>query len=275
MAIAFDSQASVLNSMSWSHTCSGANRILFVGLVISAASPTVSSMTYGGVAMTQIGSKQEINSNSAFLYYLLNPASGANTVSYSAGGSPSSYAGFSSSYNGVKQSGQPDAGNGNVVSNSASITEGVTTVADGCWMVMMAAASLGTISAGTGANMVTSIHNNAAIFDTGGQLTPAGAYTMTLNAGSGSNWPFLVASFSPNPPVAYTMVCASGSYSLTGGNNFIGRFYTLACQAGAYALTGNPVILRIAGWLAQAKSAASWITRSKSSATWYNQQKSP
>ena len=40
-------------SLTWSHTCAGANRILFVGFLSNG---TVTGVTYNGVAMTQVGS---------------------------------------------------------------------------------------------------------------------------------------------------------------------------------------------------------------------------
>ncbi len=68
-------------SHSWSHTCSGVNRCLYVGLSFNGGSgyPTNVSVTYNGVAMTKLYG----TSGSTFLYLfrLVNPASGVNTIS--------------------------------------------------------------------------------------------------------------------------------------------------------------------------------------------------
>lgn len=83
MALAFDATSTsgaTGTSLSWSHTCTGNNRFLVVGLSSRSAlgSPAV---TYAGVAMTLHDSQTGATGGNAYWYYLAAPASGSNTVS--------------------------------------------------------------------------------------------------------------------------------------------------------------------------------------------------
>lgn len=117
MAVAFDAVgpsaagASSLGSTSltWSHTCTGSDRCLIVGVALS---PTASdagfatTATYNGVAMTSIGLVHSAGNTSGYvqMFRLAGPATGANTVAVTAtGGTPDALSGGSVSFTGVDQ----------------------------------------------------------------------------------------------------------------------------------------------------------------------------
>ena len=102
-------------SATWSHTCSGANRLLVLGFV--ATGVTVSSVQYAGVNMTLIDN----NSETSF-YYLINPTLGANNIVVSCG--EGGFLGIANSYNGIKQSSPLDA---HAFVNNATTTTVATT----------------------------------------------------------------------------------------------------------------------------------------------------
>jgi hypothetical protein len=84
VALAFDActmdQHGSATSNTFSHTCSGSDRILYVFLN-TRFSDLSTGVTYGGVAMTKLGFVNDPNSlTSATLYRLVDPASGANNV---------------------------------------------------------------------------------------------------------------------------------------------------------------------------------------------------
>jgi hypothetical protein len=88
MALAFDAvasgQANGTGPFTFSHTTSGANRLLVVGILIHAGGGlTVTAVTYNGVAMTVIPSSEVIGTYAVSMYSLIAPASGTNTVSIS------------------------------------------------------------------------------------------------------------------------------------------------------------------------------------------------
>lgn len=88
MALAYDNSsgsdtdASALSGITLSHSCGGSNRALIVGIAgwqKSAGTGSVSGVTYGGVAMTEVGSIRT-GSVLTYLFKLANPASGANNI---------------------------------------------------------------------------------------------------------------------------------------------------------------------------------------------------
>jgi len=86
-SIAFDVASSAGNtnqsSLSWSHTTtsSSANRLMLVGVGVWADTPQpVSSVTYNGVNLTFLGSDTASGGASLWLYGMVNPATGTNTV---------------------------------------------------------------------------------------------------------------------------------------------------------------------------------------------------
>src|SRR5215469_8019274 len=103
MAVAFDAVGSSTGhstttaSISWTHTAGTGGGTVLVGIAWGATSfpPTVSSITYGGHAMTQLGTQSSGGSNSnggVLLYGLTGQANGANTVSITFSAAPSNEA---------------------------------------------------------------------------------------------------------------------------------------------------------------------------------------
>lgn len=82
MAVAPDAVSTAsgngVTSISWSHTCTGTDRAIFVGM---SHSGTITGVTYAGVAMTAvIEAVPGDGAYNAATWKLSNPASGANTV---------------------------------------------------------------------------------------------------------------------------------------------------------------------------------------------------
>lgn len=133
MAIAFDSYA-VGNgsSKTWSHTCSGLSRILIVNILdYDDGYDTVTAVTYNGVSMTKFGT----TGGYASPWYLINPATGTNTISVTSPGAASAIIAQSVSYTGVKQSGFPDSLIQTNSPGSSPYTMTTTVVASNCWLV--------------------------------------------------------------------------------------------------------------------------------------------
>lgn len=201
MAIAYDtgvnSSIAVSTSHTYSHTCTGTDRILFVASWTRGAICT--GVTYGGVALTSTGTRvYEAGGDDYFeLWYLINPASGANNVVFSRSAS-GVVGGSSVSYSGAKQSGQPDAYYGAFQSAGTTHTGTVTTVADNCWAVMLCRArDTGVSTAGSGTTRRTNTNGHIQLFDGNSPKTPAGSYS--LNASTSSEPAVIImASFAPS-----------------------------------------------------------------------------
>lgn len=198
MAIAFDAVTNTANvsatSLTFSHTCTGSNRILFVGVL----GVDVTGITYNGVAMSLVNSGNGVAGINLYLYILVNPASGTNNVVVTQNTN-----GFldasSTSYTGAAQSGQPDNKGTNFSVSGASNTVTVTTVADNCWLVSVSRDqnNNGTISAGANTT-IRGVSQFCQMEDSNGAKHPAGSTSLTVTVPSSSNdFRQLLASFAP------------------------------------------------------------------------------
>ena len=216
MAIAFDTITTPANvtatSLTFSHTTTGANRILFVG-ILTGGGDIVTGVTYAGVSMTLVNKNILASGNVIYLYVLVAPASGANNVVVSQSASAFLDA-AAISYTGAKQSGQPDA-NTTGAGTGTSLTTTLTTIADNSWTVeIFRDPNLNQIpTAGAG----TTLRNNTqyvSILDSNGPKTPAGSTSLIANVTSSStDLGTVMASFAPainNQTIAVTAAATAG-----------------------------------------------------------------
>ena len=133
------------------------------------------------------------------LYYRIAPdTGGAYTIAVTLSGLAVRAVGGAVSYTGAKQSGQPDAHNGNNgTANPATVT--VTTVADNSWVfatIFIGDASI-TCDNTERWNVVTSVYSGSGE-DTNGPKTPAGGQVMSWSGLPGTiDWAISAASFAP------------------------------------------------------------------------------
>lgn len=137
MAIAFDA-ATTSSTTPFNHTCTGTNLILFVAIgnsTITAQSTT--AVTYGGVAMTEIQSRQQLGNAQVKLWYLIAPATGSNSVAITGG--TSSMRASAVSFTGVAQTspiGASNVGSANMTSTGpVKLNVAVTTTQANSWLV--------------------------------------------------------------------------------------------------------------------------------------------
>lgn len=121
------------STYSWSHTCTGSNRYLRVGVsMLSVVGSSVSGITYGGVALTLVRARASaIGAVRAELWELIAPATGANTIAVTLSAGLDSAAG-AISYTGVHQTTASEGAADNSATNSISASDAtvnVTTVA--------------------------------------------------------------------------------------------------------------------------------------------------
>lgn len=115
MAVAFDvvgpnaTGADVNSSatLSWSHTCSGSNRLLVVGVAVGALTDTgiTTGVTYNGVSMTSLTLVHSNNQTGGYvqMFYMIAPPTGANTVAVTVSTSVDAITAGSVSFTGVNQ----------------------------------------------------------------------------------------------------------------------------------------------------------------------------
>lgn len=187
MAIALDATAQAVDSQAspatWSHTCTGSDRFLFV-ITRLASSATVVSVDYGGNAMTRVLSTLSPTGDTRFndLWYLANPPSGSNTVTVTYNGGGTVFRAASASYTGVNATGNPEVSNQDT-QLTAQLDVSVTTTTDNDWLVGLGIQYNNGEVAGTTARvayggLVTTDGYN--LLDSNGAKSPAGSYSLGI-----------------------------------------------------------------------------------------------
>lgn len=204
MAIAFDAAtgptktvAGAPNPLTFVHTCTGTNLILFVGVTDqSGVTNNITSVTYNGVSATKIDEQQNgVGDGDTYLYYLIAPATGLNTLSVTRTNTANDMIIYAASYTGAKQSGQPDASSKGASTGTAS--QAVTSIADNCWAVLCWYSRGDTSSAGSGTTLRTNATNQGGMFDNNTAKTPAGSITLNVTQGGAESNSRVMASFAP------------------------------------------------------------------------------
>lgn len=211
MAIAFDASAvsaeSGSSTLAWNHVvgAAGANRLLSVGIVtIGYSQPTVTAVTFDGVAMTKARADQANDGEGSYVessvWILKNPNTGTKTISatitnnYDAGG-------VSASYTGCSQTSVADAVGGKIgTTSTGSQSFTVTTVADNCWIFAVGMGLYSCDANQTSRGTVVIYYGYLVVRgeDTNAAQTPAGAKTMGFTLGANQTcWVMSGASFAP------------------------------------------------------------------------------
>ncbi len=211
MAIAFDNATNggtqIGGDLTFSHTCSGSDRILYVVVfgplyTNDATGHQISGVIYGSDLMTEITRGIEDNGANptvnrwCYLYQLVAPASGSNTVQVvSAADATGAVA---SSYTGAAQSSQPDgAGPTNSFGASTSATSVVNVSGSGEWVVSAVKENQGwTVTPTNGIERAASAANGLHLVDSNGSVS-SGTYTIGGTGSPSANWIVIGLAFKP------------------------------------------------------------------------------
>lgn len=203
MAIAQDSISAIISantgSFNFSHTCSGNNRILIVVLTArGGASDTISGVTYNGVSMTRVKAKDHTASTEwIYIYALLNPATGTNSISVTKTATNVSYYG-AVSYTGVNTGQTLTAITGESTSNSISLTSTVDNSAMFVWVQN----STDIPTASTGSTYIDDLNGTLLLQSNPLAITPAGSKTMNYTGTDNNSIGFI---FEPSAPITISI----------------------------------------------------------------------
>jgi len=224
-AIASDNKATGssvgTNSLSFSHTTAGANRILFANGGEINIVPTITGIDYvSGTHMTAYESLGVTTIASIWDAYIFAPTLGANNVIISASTSQI-VGGESTSYTGAKQSGFPDAaGTGSPQTHSTAdgtFSGSITTVAANCWTWLVIGKNGGAAPSATSGCAVVSDNTAAdscSTWDSNGSVGAAGTtQTMVVNTGAANK---SVGSYFSFAPVAAAATTTAHNFSIMG-----------------------------------------------------------
>jgi hypothetical protein len=194
MAVTYDTGTDGGNasatSLTYSHTVTGSDVILFVGVTGDYTSDGVTGVTYNGVAMTLLDKNNGLSNLArwTYLWVLMAPATGAHNVVVSASGSQF-IASLAVSYTGTKQTGQPDA---HVFDRTAggTLTSNITTVADNSLIIAYLHDDGGNGNPGSGATkrVEDAAFNGLNVFiEKNAATTPAGATSIDWTSAGVAN----------------------------------------------------------------------------------------
>lgn len=202
MAIAYDTASTdASGALSWSHTCTGTDLVLLVGVQTrSTTIYAVTGITYNGVALTKIDHQDGANNVRSELWYLIAPATGANTVEVTFENTPTRASAGAISLTGADQTAPIEASN-KATGDTSNPTAAVVTVTDNAWAVasvMNRDASALTAGAGTERYDVSAGTSHRGWGATSGPKTPAGSVTITADNPTGpDDWAMVIAAVKP------------------------------------------------------------------------------
>jgi hypothetical protein len=223
--INFDAASSAVNSststntLSWSHTTSGSDRILIVGVSIrNESSETVSTVTYGTGNLTFVGSATNGTLSRAEIWQLVNPATGTNTVTVTLSGN-SKFVGGAATFTGVHQT-TPLGTFASATGNSTTPSVNVTSAEGEAVVDTLAQRNSATTAAADSSqterwNAVTSGGTNATNVRGAGSTEPgAGTVTMSWTLTSSRPWAIGAVPLKPARPTAIKLT----SFAASGGD---------------------------------------------------------
>lgn len=178
------------NPITVSHTIvgGGANRLLVVGITFSAATPpSISSVTYGGVAMTQAALNSDVPAGYlTAIYVLVAPTAGTANIVVTLSAGSGGFAAFGLSFTGVDPTTPIDVTANGPKTTNATYTETITTIAANVYVVDAVAQNFsgtaGTLTPGAGQTAVLNSVSAAGFSAAAGSyksIGAAGAQTLT------------------------------------------------------------------------------------------------
>jgi hypothetical protein len=199
MAIAYDTSSAPtagnnVSSLTWSHTCTGSDRFLWVGVSQGISqTETVTGVTYNDVPMTSAGTLLATYMRVS-AYYLAAPDEGAHDVEVTLSGAEDDLIGGAVSLTGVHQT----VPIGTPVTNEGTATPATVDVssATGEWIIDAVAVQF----QGLTANQTPRWNVNGANFGSGGGQTAPGAASVTMSwaLGDSTNWAILAVAVKPS-----------------------------------------------------------------------------
>lgn len=226
MAIAFDVAASdAAGALSWSHTCTGTNLILVVGVQFRDTTPaSVTGITYNSVPLTKIDAVTNATTldTTAELWYLVAPAAGAHTIAVTTNPvTPLRASAGSMSFTGVDQTAAAIDAHLTLTGTTATPSMSITSVANNCVPVISLGSRNATaITPGTGTTEEYDVTAGTSQRGWGAfraAVTPAGSSTFAPTLGGAADWSACLATLKPAATGVANTSSLTGTLSFTGG----------------------------------------------------------
>lgn len=256
MAVALDATGTVVVTTNTTSASSGAsltvgsslsNGGLFVTLDLTytaGSPPTGISVTWGGASLTQVGSFTGTVGNDGLLfglyvYFLANPASGAQTLAASWTNNATDVYMCGISFSGVNQA----TGANNATTNTAAATNPATiTVSSATGNEVLVVWGLGDGQHKTATSDNLLFYSNGANNYNGAATYGAGSSSKTLTLtvdNGGPAWTALGVNILAAGGAALTLAGAEGSFTISGLNAALNKALKLAGSEGAFVISGQ------------------------------------
>lgn len=211
------------STYSWSHTCTGLNGYLTVGVsMLSVAGSQVTGITYNGVSMDRIEDQSSVTGAiRAELWGLVNPSTGTNTISVTLSVALDSV-GTATSYTGVHQTSPIEAANTASATNgvgAADATVNITTVADNDWTVNVVATNDTSITAASGNNSKANVSGtlgSGAMGNIGPDTPPSSVTNAWTNVAGLATWSIVAVALRPIAAVSLAPIFFRKTFSRLG-----------------------------------------------------------
>lgn len=193
MALAFDATSSASGGgtgpFTFSHTCSGSERVLIGVISLFDNLDSVTGFTYNGVAFTAVPSgSATINNYSVTLYYLIAPATGSNTVSVTTTGAVNDIGIGVISFTGADQTSPLGTAN-TATGTSTTPSVIVSSAADQIVVDGLTIVHSGTLSVGASQTQRWNIIGGYGYLKSGGSTeTGAASTTMSWSNSTSQDW---------------------------------------------------------------------------------------
>ncbi|WP_186289687.1 cadherin-like domain-containing protein [Methylomonas koyamae] len=200
------------SSLTWSHgVATGTNSALFVEIALDDPTVNVNSVTYGGVALTQVG--RSANNHAVEIWTLVNPTVGSANIVVSLSGTTGVAAG-ATNYNGVAQS---TAYYGFVGASGTGTTASVTVASASGDLVIDSQYWQGIPSGGAVGSGQTLLWQRQNAVLTGGSTSEAGAASVVMSGSfsSSAQWEIAAVSIKAASTWAPTITTSGGSLAYT------------------------------------------------------------
>lgn len=182
----------------FSHTTSGSDRVMWIGISYYHPSVTISAVTYNAVAATLVPLASADNGDyHARLYYLIAPATGSNTVSVSVSGSVYSLGVGVTTVTGANQT-TPYGTAVTATGNDSTPTVNVLAASDELAIDTLCIIHSGTLSVGSSqTSRWNAITSNGFIKYAGSTEAGAGTTTMSWSNTTAQTWALVAVAIKP------------------------------------------------------------------------------
>jgi prepilin-type N-terminal cleavage/methylation domain-containing protein len=234
-----------LSSITISHTTSGQNRLMLVGVSYNNDNlETVTSVTYNGTALTKVGERANADDSMVYIYSLVAPDTGTYNVvvTFSAALLQQAVAGVMT-FNGVDQSTPLGSFYSSEGDDTTTASLDITS-ADGEFVYAVIAAEYDALTAGSGYSEQWNMSVSGTKTNGAGGTTNCGAETVTMSwdlvaeATPNNHWAIGGVSIKPTAAVAETITFDAASSATTSNSNSLTFSHAIGSDSNRILLVG-------------------------------------